>query len=54
MFSMTDPSPHQRGGPISQARTCLGEKIKSWSKISTRPETKNDCVGEGQQLVNLV
>jgi hypothetical protein len=25
---------------------------KSWSQISTRPEAKNGCAGEGQQQFN--
>jgi hypothetical protein len=33
-------------------KVILTLKKKPWSEVPTRPETKNDCSGEGQQQFN--
>jgi hypothetical protein len=46
-----NPTPRRRGGPISKHIQSRREQ-KSWSWITTRPEARNDCAGEGRQQFN--
>jgi hypothetical protein len=47
-----DILPSSKRGPYFSNTYMSRIENKSWSKVSTRPEAKNNCAGEGRQQFN--